>query len=206
MRPASRSRLLLAAALLAPAAARAQERGAFVVVAGADSILVERFTRAADSVSAVGDLTGRARMTYTLHTAAGASVSALELRAFAPGAPEGSAPLQSARVVFAGDSAVATLEGGGQSRTQVAHGARGALPMLNPSAVMMEQVLMRARALSPRDSVAVTVLVLGSAQPFAARVKWVGADSAVLWLGPVDVHARVDAAGRLLGAAVPRRT
>jgi dipeptidyl aminopeptidase/acylaminoacyl peptidase len=34
-------------------------------------------------------------------------------------------------------------------------------------------------------------------------VRWVGADSAVLSLGPVDVHARVDAAGRILGATVP---
>jgi hypothetical protein len=127
----------------------------------------------------------------------------VELRAWAASAPEGSAPLQHGRVVYAGDSAVATLEAGGQTRTQTAHGARGAMPLVNPSSLLLEQILMRARALSPRDSVSVRVLTVGATQPFAARVRWVGADSAVLSLGPVDVHARVDAAGRLLGARMP---
>jgi len=196
-------RLLLAAALTIPAAARAQDRGAFVVVVGRDTILVERFTRTADSVAVAAELTGRARLAYSLRTAADASVSAVELRGWTAGAAEGAPPAQQAQVAFAGDSALATLAGGGQSRTQVAHGTRGALPMMNPSAVMPEQVLMRARALSPRDSVTVPVLTLGTTQPYAARVRWVGADSAVLTLGPVEVRARVDAAGRMLGAAVP---
>jgi alpha-beta hydrolase superfamily lysophospholipase len=203
MRPRSLSLGLLAAGLLVPAAARAQERGAFVVKVGADSILVERFTRTAATVDVVADLTGRARMAYVLHTGADASVSAVDLRAWAPGMPDSAAPVQRARVVFAGDSAVATLEAGGQSRVTAAHATRGALPMLNPSALMLEQLLMRARALSPRDSVVVPMLTLGTTEPFPGRVRWVGADSAVLSLGPVEVRARVDAAGRLLGAAVP---
>jgi dienelactone hydrolase len=203
MRPRSFSACLLAAALLAPAAGRAQERGAFVVMVGADSILVERFTRTAATVEVAADLTGRARMAYVLHTGAGASVSAVDLRAWGPGMPDSAAPVQRARVVFAGDSTVATLEAGGQSRVATAHATRGALPMLNPSALMLEQLLMRARALSPRDSVTVPMLTLGTTQPFPARVRWVGADSAIVSLGPVEMRARVDAAGRLLGAAVP---
>lgn len=203
MKPTYLSRLALAAVLAIPAAARAQDRGAFVVTQGRDSILVERFTRTADSVSAVADLVGRARMIYSLRTAADASVSAIELRLWPQGTPESAPPAQAGHVVFAGDSAVATLQANGASQVRTAHGTRGALPMLNPSALMMEQMLMRARAVSPRDSVSVPVLVLGATQPFQARVKWVGADSAVLWLGPVDVHAHVDAAGRILGASVP---
>ncbi|HEV7588017.1 MAG TPA: alpha/beta fold hydrolase [Longimicrobium sp.] len=203
MRSRSFSGALLAAALLMPAAARAQERGAFVVTVGADTILVERFTRTAGMVEAVADLTGRARMAIVIHTGAGASVSEVDLRAWGPGAPDGAAPLQRGRVVFAGDSTVATLEAGGQPHVQTVRGTRGALPMLNPSALMLEQVLMRARALSPRDSVTVPMLLIGSTQAFAARVRWVGADSAVLSDGMADVRARVDPAGRLLGAAVP---
>src|SRR5688572_9015009 len=106
------STALLAGALLIPLAARAQERGAFVVTMRTDTILVERFTRAADSVRVMADLTGRARMAYVLHTGADASVSAVELRAWGAGAAEGAAPLQRGRVVFAGDSAVSTLEAG----------------------------------------------------------------------------------------------
>lgn len=202
MRSMSFSRALLAAALSMPAAARAQERGAFVMKVGADSILVERFTRAAGTVEVAADLTGKARMAYVLTTGADASVGAVDLRAWGPGMSESAPPVQRARVVFAGDSAVATLEAGGQSRVVTAHATRGALPLLNPSAVMLEQLLMRARALSPRDSVAVPMLTPGTTQPFLARVRWVGADSAVISLGPVEVRARVDAAGRLLGAGV----
>jgi dienelactone hydrolase len=199
MRSRFLSLALLAAALLVPGAARAQERGAFVVVSGGDTILVERFTRAADSVGVAADLTGRARMAYVLHTAADASVSAVDLRAWPAGALDGAEPQQRGRVVFAGDSTVATFDGSAQT----ARGTRGALPLVNPSAVMLEQVLMRARRLSPRDSVAVPMLTLGTTQVFPGRVRWVGADSAVLSLGPVEVRARVDAAGRMLGATVP---
>lgn len=195
--------LPLAALLFAPAA-RAQERGAFVMtLPRGDTLLVERFTRAPAAVEVRADLVGRARMVYTLQTAPDASVGAIDLRAWGAGAAEGTPPAQQGRVVFAGDSAVATLGAGGQSRTVTAHGARGALPLLNPSALLLEQLLMRARALSPRDSATVPVLTVGTTQPFAARVRWLGADSAVLALGPVEVRARVDAAGRLLGAAVP---
>jgi len=198
------ARLLLAAALLVPAAARAQDRGTFVVMAGADSILVERFTRTADSAWAAGELKGRGRMSYTLHVAPAAAVSGAEFRVWPEGTPEGSPPARTGRVVFAGDSAIATRQAGdGDPQVQTVYSARGALPMVNPSALMIEQILMRARALSPRDSVSVPVLVLGRENVTPALVRWVGADSAVLSLGPVEVHARVDAAGHLLGASVP---
>jgi dienelactone hydrolase len=200
----SLGRALLAAALLSPAAARAQDRGAFVMVAGRDTILVERFTRTDTSVEVMADLTGKARLAYLLHTRADASVSALDLRVWGAGAPDGAPPLQHGRVVFAGDSAVATLAAGPQVGAQTAHGTRGAVPMISPSALLLEQVLMRARALSSGDSVAVPVFVLGGRnEPIPGRVRWVGADSAVLSMGPVEVRARVDAAGRILGAVVP---
>lgn len=204
----SLTRLVLAAALLVPAAARAQDRGAFVVVsAGRDTILVERFVRTADSVSAVAELTGRARMAYTLRTAADASVTTAELRAWpANAAPDAPAP-QTGSIVFGGDSVTATLRAGAmEPRVVTVRNARGALPLINPSALMLEQMLVRARALSPRDSVALTVVVLGTTQSFPARARWIGADSAVLSLGPVDVRARVDAAGRILGAVVPAQS
>src|SRR5215212_11879745 len=90
---------LLAAALLSPAAARAQDRGAFVVTSGADTILVERFTRTAGSLEVMADLTGRARMAYVLHTGTDASVSAVDLRLWGAGAPDSAPPLQRGGVV-----------------------------------------------------------------------------------------------------------
>jgi len=195
---------LLAAALLAPAAARAQERGTFVVMSGADSVMVERFTRTADSAFATADLKGRGHMVFTLHTGPAAAVSGADLRVWPEGTPESAPPARTGKVVFAGDSAITTLEGGdGNPQINTIYSARGALPLVNPSALMLEQILMRARALSPRDSVSVPVLVLGRTEVAPVRVRWVGADSAVIALGPVEIQARVDAAGHLLGASVP---
>ena len=196
-------RVLLAAALLAPTAAAAQDRGTFLVIVGSDTVFVERFTRTVDSVAVHAEQTGRGRMEYTLHTAAQAAVTETNLRMWPADAAAGSPPAQVGRVVFADSVATTTLDAGGGPQERTVPNARGALPMLNPSPVMIEQVLMRARALSPRDSVSIPVLVLGRPQTVPARVRWVGADSAVLALGPVEIHAQVDAAGRMLGATVP---
>jgi hypothetical protein len=204
MRPRASARLLLAAALAIPAAARAQDRGAFLMVAGSDTVLVERFTRTPGAVAADAAITGRARIPFTLRTGPGATVSAMEFRVLAPGAADGAAPLQRGTLAFAGDSAVATLSAGaGPDRTVTARGTAGAVPVVNPSAVLLEQLLMRARALGGRDSVTVPALVVGATQTIPARVRWVGADSAVLALGGAELFARVDAAGRLLGGTVP---
>ncbi|HEX8906544.1 MAG TPA: alpha/beta fold hydrolase, partial [Longimicrobiaceae bacterium] len=116
-------------------------------------------------------------------------------------APDTAPPVQRVTLAWAGDSAVGTIAGMA-GRTQTVHGARGAIPIVNPSAVLMEQMLMRARALGGRDSATVTAFVAGTPQTVPAKVRWVGADSAVLSIAGVEVRARTDAAGRLLGAAV----
>jgi len=203
-------RVLLAAAVLAPmaahlapTAAHAQDRGTFLVIVGSDTVFVERFTRTADSVAVQAELKGQARMQYTLLTAAQSAVTEINLRMWPADAAPSAPPAQVGRVVFSGDVATTTLDAGGGPREATVPNARGALPMLNPSPVMIEQVLMRARALSPRDSVSVPVLVLGRPQTVSATVRWVGADSAVMSIGPVEVHARIDAAGRMQSASVP---
>ncbi|HEX6751846.1 MAG TPA: alpha/beta fold hydrolase [Longimicrobium sp.] len=186
--------------MVTPAAAQVGERGAFVLRVGGDTIAVERFTRTPAGVQGELGLTGRARVAYEARTAADASVASLEMRAWPLAAPDTARPLQHVTVTFAGDSAVTVVAGG---RTTTVHGTRGAVAHVNPSAVMMEQTVMRARALGGRDSAMVTVLVVGMPEPLAARVRWLGADSATLTVGAVEARLRVDAAGRLLGGAVP---
>lgn len=197
--------LVLAAAVL-PAAARAQvpaaERGAFVLRVGGDTIAVERFARTPTSVEAELGVKDRARIVYTLQTAPDAGVTGLELRVWPITAADTAPPLQHVTIAWAGDSAVSTIAGA-NGRTQVVHGARGAIPLVNPSAVGMEQALMRARATGGRDSASVPVLILGAAQTMPARVRWIGADSAVLTIAAVEARLRIDARGRLLGGAVP---
>ncbi|HEX8244267.1 MAG TPA: hypothetical protein VF541_12240, partial [Longimicrobium sp.] len=197
---------VLAAAVMVPAMARGQaaERGAFVLRVGGDTIAVERFARTPSGVDGELGVKGSARVVYTAQTAPDAGVTAIDVRVWPLTAPDTAPPMQRVTLVFAGDSAVATVAGSGAAAGLVVHGARGAIPVVvNPSAVLMEQILMRARALGGRDSATVPVIVPGSAQTAAARVRWLGADSAVLSLGGVEARIRTDARGRLLGAAVP---
>lgn len=196
-------RMLLAAACVAmmPMAARAQagDSGGFVLRVGNDTIAVESFRRAAGEVQDEIGIRGRARLVYTMRIGAGAAVTGLELRAWAPGAADTMPPLQTVTVTWAGDSARVAVRGAA-TMDQVVHGAAGAVPIINPSAVAMEQVLMRARAMG--DSAQVPIFAIGAPQVAQARVVFRG-DSATMMLGPVEVRARVDRAGRMLGAAVP---
>ena len=138
-------RAALAAALLAPAAVRAQApgQGSWVLRVGNDTVAVERFTRAADRLEGDVAVRGRALIRYAARLAADGSVPSLEFRVWGWGAPDSAAPLQHGSVAVTGDSA----------RVQAFAG--GAAVILNPSAALTEQLLMRARALGGRDSVTV---------------------------------------------------
>lgn len=199
-------RVLLAAACvcaLAPSVARAQAAsGAFVLRRGADTVAVESFRRTAAEVQGQIVVTAAVNVAYTMRTGPGATVTAMELRARAPGAPDSAPPLQHITVAFAGDSATVAMEAGGQRGNQVVKGAAGAVPIVNPSAVVIEQMLMRARALGRGDSATVTVFSVGTTNTLPARVAFRG-DSAVIVLAGMEVRARTDAAGRLLGAVIP---
>jgi dienelactone hydrolase len=192
---------IAAALLLAPAALAAQtqpERAAFVIRVGADTIALERFTRTPASVEGELTIRNQARIGYTLTTSADARATGMRLRAGPDReeAPRGAAQEMSIR--FAGDTAIATAAG--QER-RVA--AAGAIPFVNPSFALMEQMLMRGRRIGGRDSVSVPMLEVNSMSVVPARIRWLGADSAVVAIGNVEMRARVDAAGRLLGVAVP---
>ncbi|HSU14826.1 alpha/beta hydrolase family protein [Longimicrobium sp.] len=191
-----------AAIAMAPGAARAQatDRGAFVLRVGADTQAVERFTRTPAGVDVELGVKGRARVVYQLRTSPDASVTGVEMRAWT-GASDTVPPQQHITVAWMGDSARTTIDAGPQHLVQTVHGARGAVPIVNPSALLLEQVMMRARAMGG-DSASVPVFVVGTTQAVPARVRRTGADSVVVTIGTVEARARTDAAGRLLGASV----
>jgi hypothetical protein len=66
----------------------------------------------------------------------------------------------------------------------------------------MEQIVRRARALGG-DSVQVPILGADNGRTSTVTVRFMGADSATVSLGPVVLRLRVDRAGSLLGGAVP---
>ncbi|MBV9107878.1 MAG: alpha/beta fold hydrolase [Gemmatimonadetes bacterium] len=194
---------MAAVMVAAPATAHGQvlDRGAFVMRVAGDTIAVERFSREPGHVDGELTIAGRARSVYTMRTGGDGTVSGLEIRTWAAGSADSLPPLQAATVTPAGDSAVVAMQGHAQQVTQTVHGARGALPLVNPSAVMMEQVFLRARALGG-DSAIIPIYAIGITQSIPARVRWIGADSAVLAVAGVEVRAHTDASGRMLGAAV----
>jgi dienelactone hydrolase len=195
---------MLAMAML-PSAARAQEteRGAFVLLAGRDTIAVERFSRGPARLE--GDLSVRpsVRVAWTAALAPDGAVTRFEARTWTAAAAEGAPPAQTAMLEVRGDSAFTVAEGGGERQEARAAVTAGFVPFVNPSALLMEQILVQARRGGARDSVSVPVLPVGAPAQVTSTVRWIGPDSATLTLGPALVRARVNAAGRLLGAAVP---
>jgi len=78
----------------------------------------------------------------------------------------------------------------------------GLVTYVNPSPSAMEQIVRRARAMGG-DSAQVPILGADNGQLGEVAVRFVGADSAILSLGPVVLRMRVDRAGSLLGGTVP---
>jgi dipeptidyl aminopeptidase/acylaminoacyl peptidase len=110
-------------------------------------------------------------------------------------------PFQSADLAFGPDSLRITVSGN-ESRVQSLAVPPGAVPYINPSSTMLEQVLRRARALGhPVDTVPVFLLAGGQTVPVG--VTWAGPDSAVLQFAGVEMRAAVAADGALLGWTVP---
>ena len=108
-------------------------------------------------------------------------------------------PFQSADLVFRPDSVKVTVSGN-VSREQTIATEPGAIPYINPSMTMMEQVLRHARA-AGLDTVPVFAVSGGQTVPVA--VTWVGEDSAIMRIAGAEIRAAVDPAGNLLGIAIP---
>lgn len=200
---------LLVSVMLAPAPGLVQAQQpspAFVLLQGTgDTLAVERFTRSAERLEA--EMLVRAagaRISFTAMLGAGAAVSRLE-QAFRPaGADRRAPPAQSAVITFAGDSAIAEITGGGRTVTQRLGSKSGAIPFLNPSFALVEQIVLRARALDAAAStVAVPVFMVQGGMTLLIDVTRVGRDSVVVNLGGVPARLAVNERGEVQGGVVP---
>ena len=188
------------------AAAPTTERGVFTVLRGTDTLGTERFTRTATQLDADFATRAQGRFAYTATLLPDATVSRVEVRAYRAGSAADAQPSQRSVAVFQGDSvAIEDVREGGQPQSSRLATQRQAIPYVNPSMSLMEQILRRARAAgSGSGSVQVpTFVASGGGQTVSATVTFLGADSAVVVLGPAEMRVRTDAVGRLLGAAVP---
>jgi pimeloyl-ACP methyl ester carboxylesterase len=190
---------LLITLTLCPVAAAAGQRVDFVVGQGAQTIASERVTRS--SVQLSGELKSpQARITYSAQVDAAGLVPKLEFAIYA-----GSATTATAQgtVTFAGDSAFANVQAPGVPAVQKFAPGAGALPYINLSSGLLEQIVLRARSLGG-EQVTLPLLSVESGQLFSATVKGATTDSVVVVLPPqVELHLKLDAAGRLLRGSVP---
>lgn len=105
------------------------------------------------------------------------------------------------RIAIRPDSAILTMQAPGLTQPQVDRiaVAPGALPFINLSSGVLDLILRRAR-LAGGDTV--TIPLIAGPQLLPGRVRFIGADSAVLHVG-VELRAAVAPDGALRGAVVP---
>jgi dienelactone hydrolase len=189
--------ILTAIPTLAVQAQADAERGAFVMMVGADTIAVERFTFGGDTLSGQLTVVGQPRFEYVVTLAPDGLVRTIALTVFGPNAKVDAAPIQRALVTMRGDSAV--VESGTNRRAFAT--PSDALPLLNNSFAITERFTARARALG--DSIDTPGWSLSGGAVFPVAIRPNGPDSLVLTVANQPHRLRVDQAGRILGGTIP---
>ena len=172
------------------------DRGAFVLMMGGDTLLVDRFNRTADSLTGVIAMRAQPRVEYTIGLGPDNLVRSLYIKVVKIGAMPDDPPMQTAFLTMRGDSAI--LEGNG-STLRFATKA-GAVPSVNNAFAIGEIFTRRASAAGGSGEYAYVTM---NGQTVPVTVKSVGADSMVVSIGPQQERFQVDAAGRILGGLIP---
>ena len=173
------------------------DRGAFLMRIGADTLVIERFSRTADTLQGSVGVKGQPRQDYVAALNADQSIATLALSVFAATASADAAPLQRVRVTLQGDSAFADVGG----RTQRFATTRGAIMLMNNSFAMAEAFTRRARAAGGTADIPAWALSGGTTIIVAVRP--IGRDSMTVTLAGQEERLRVDAVGRILGGTIP---
>ena len=190
-----------------PAEAPSTHSGAFIVTLGADTIIVERFSRTGNTYSVEQMLrspTARLFHTHIDVTPAG-DIASMSYMQHQIGASREAPPVAITDVTITGDSATLLGKRGDSVvvNRRVA-GAAGALPTLPSSYISHELAAMRLVA-SGRDSA--TVRLLGPNGPSGYAAKRVGKDSVFFVYDPTTIYrAHVDAQGHILHMHAPFST
>ena len=196
----------VAALVLAPALLPAQQAAGFVVLKGADTVAVEHFTR--DTFALTGRLLREAagqvseRISYTVTVLEDGTTPLLELAAWRGSDPEDGPARQTTRVIFRDDSvAIDQANRGAGARTTLLPTQAASVPYLNLSTAFLE--LATRRAVRAGGSATLPFFNLGGGQTLAGTVARLGADSALVRLGSIELRFQVDAEGRILGGELP---
>lgn len=178
--------------------AQATERGAFVALHGADTVAIENFTRDAAAGTLTSDLVARGagRVHFTASYTPDALIRRVTLDGYAPGA---SLPSSHGVVTIAHDTVTVDR---GAGHIQRALTSADALPWINPSFVLVDQVVRRARAIGKLPAT-IPLFELASAQTLPATVSKLAGDSLSVAVHGVEMRVAVNAAGHAIGMWVP---
>jgi len=186
------------------------ERAAFVLRRGADTVVVERFSRTRDLLSGDIDVRGQGSIEYQASLDYPAQTVSRILVGMVPASTPKATATQRATAVFRGDSVIVENVFGDSTRTNRYATQVGAVPYVNPSVAMAEQIVRRARVLGggpqaqPVGSVPLPVFVAGTGgQTVVATVTFAGADSVQLNLAGTALRFAIDRNLRIVGGAVP---
>jgi len=104
--------------------------------------------------------------------------------------------------VFQGDSVILQIRTDTVSKEQRIGTKAGAMPFVNPSFLLIELALRRARILGG-DSVELPLFSVSGGQTIPLPIRRLGADSVLILLGGVPVRLAVNGAGAILGGQIP---
>jgi len=182
-------------------AASAQTKGQFVIEQVGMQVATEDFTRTPTSVTGAINMINGVRITFDMALAANASASRLHAEVFTPADSNNAS--SSIDVRFTADSLFAEAITAGNTTPLRAQVPNGTVPYINPSAVFMEQIIRRAKAIGGTD-VKVSVTPLGGTDPYIeVPVSFATAGEAKMNLGGVELVFKIDADGSIQSGTVP---
>jgi dienelactone hydrolase len=189
----------LLAALFAAASLGAQQpkRATFYLIVGSDTLTIERSARGAGELRfELFDRKSRSRVEAVGRLSGDALVQSLSEKVFV--SPADTAPALRVTARFSGDS-VGVDRGTGANWIRI---GPGVLPGMNVSAALLEQALLRARAIGG-DSVTIPLIFLPNGPSAPATIIRRSDTAATVRIGSVSMEAELSADGRLLGASIP---
>jgi hypothetical protein len=177
----------------------AVEQFQYLLKQGTTTIATEKVSRSGDRLEAELSLPQQ-RVVYTAALRPDETISRIDVQVFAPSAS--TTPTAVSSAAFQGDSVVLQSKSGDSTRTERRAVARNAVPYLNPSPSLMEQIVRRARAVGGA-TVEVPLWVPGSGSAaVSATVTFPEAGKARLSVGGTDIDVTLDASGRVMGGLV----
>jgi uncharacterized protein len=188
-----------ATASLIPMALSAQQ--AFVGVVGADTVLIEKFTRTPTRLEAEIVAKGRGREVFSFPVGTDGRLGNINYAAYAPGAT--GAPMLRATVAFAGDTALARLEMDGQTaQTQRIPSRAGAIAVPNASFAVFEMMLAELRRRNVTSD-SVSLFLLSGGRTLTASFTNLRGDSIIAQIGTQPSYFVVDSTGAIVRGGIP---